>query len=223
MLLRLDGRIDSVENPYHKGIEQIDSPQEKQNKNMMKIKKGLWISATASCLLVLLLVTRAAGQEVILRNLIVNNDEGTVHLRFGLRTREPEELSRFLKQGTGLRLICAASMDLERDLWWNRELRRSRKEFLLRYHSLDDDYRLATEDGGFQERNADLESLLHKGWSRIDMYLGDWPGEYEEDDLALNLRVRLVRSDVPVWLKRTLFFWSWNVVPAKNYRIRFGG
>jgi hypothetical protein len=53
------------------------------------------------------------------------------------------------------------------------------------------------------------------------MYLGPWPDEYKEEDLALHLTVRLVRTDVPVWLKRTLFFWSWDVAPVKNYRIRF--
>jgi hypothetical protein len=113
-------------------------------------------------------------------------------------------------------------MDLERNLWWDRELRRSSKNSLLHYDSLNDEYRLRKGKNGSGERNSDLSSLLQSGWGQIDMYLGPWPDEYKEENLALHLSVRLIRADVPVWLKRTLFFWSWNVVPVRNYRIRFG-
>ena len=171
--------------------------------------------------LVLVLASQAAGQEVTLRNLVVNNQDGAVHLRFGLRARNTEELSRYLEQGTDLRLVCAATMNLEQSLWWDTELRRSAKEFLLRYDSLDDVYRFGTEEDATGERDSDLASLLRSEWQRIDMVLGPWPNEYKEENLALHLTVRLVRTDVPVWLKRTLFFWSWDVVPVKNYRIRF--
>ncbi len=188
----------------------------------MRSNKAVLWSMAVSALLVLLFVSRAAGQEVILRNLIVNKDQGQVHLRFGLRTRNAEKLSQYLKQGTDLRLVCTAVMDLERNLWWDRELRRSVKESILRYDSLDDEYRLGMGKNGTSERDSELSPLLHKGWGRIDMYLGPWPEQYKEDNLAMHLKVRLIRSDVPVWLKRTLFFWSWNVVPVRNYRIRFG-
>jgi len=176
---------------------------------------------SATIALVLVLASQAAGQEVTLRNLVVNNKDGAVHLRFGLRARNTEELSRYLEQGTDLRLLCTATMNLERSLWWDRELRRSAKEFLLRYDSLDDAYRFGTEENSTEERDSDLASLLRSEWQRIDMDLGPWPNEYREENLALHLTVRLVRTDVPVWLKRTLFFWSWDVVPVKNYRIRF--
>jgi hypothetical protein len=176
---------------------------------------------TLALLLVFLCVSRAAAQEVILRSLIVNNDEGAVHLRFGLRTRETDKLARYLEQGTRLRLVCTAAMDLERNLWWDMELRRSVKEFYVSYDSLNDEYRLSKGEAEAGERNDHLPSLLSNGWRRIDMYLGPWPDEYKEEDLALHLTVRLVRTDVPVWLKRTLFFWSWDVAPVKNYRIRF--
>ncbi|MCF8085789.1 MAG: DUF4390 domain-containing protein [Desulfohalobiaceae bacterium] len=188
---------------------------------MRKKQAFLWHLAI-SLLLVLLFVSRAAGQELILRNMIVNNDQGVVHLRFGLRARDAEKLSRYLKQGTDLRLVCTAAMDLERNLWLDKELRRSAKQSLLRYDSLDDEYRISMGKNKTSERDSDLSSLLHKEWGRIDMYLGPWPEKYKEENLALHLRVRLIRTDVPVWLKRTLFFWSWNVVPVKNYRIRFG-
>lgn len=171
--------------------------------------------------LLLVLASQAAGQEVTLRNLVVNNNDGAVHLRFGLRARNTEEMSRYLEQGTDLRLVCTATMNLERSLWWDRELRRSVKAFFLRYDSLDDVYRFSTDEASAGERDSDLASLLSSAWRHIDMYLGPWPKEYREENLALHLTVRLVRTDVPVWLKRTLFFWSWDVVPEKNYRIRF--
>lgn len=176
---------------------------------------------SATIALVLVLASQAAGQEITLRNLVVNNKDGAVHLRFGLRARNTEELSRYLEQGTDLRLVCTATMNLERSLWWDRELRRSAKEFLLRYDSLDDVYRFGTDEDSTGERDSDLASLLRSEWQRIDMDLGPWPNEYREENLALHLTVRLARTDVPVWLKRTLFFWSWDVVPVKNYRIRF--
>lgn len=171
--------------------------------------------------LVLVFAPQAAGQEVTLRNLVVNNEDGAVHLRFGLQTRNPEALAEYLEQGTNLRLVCTATMNLERNLWWDRQLRRSVKEFLLRYDSLDDVYRFSTDGNSTGERDSDLASLLRSEWRSIDMDLGPWPNEYKEENLALHLTVRLVRTDVPVWIKRTLFFWSWDVVTVKNYRIRF--
>ena len=188
----------------------------------MRTEKPFLFPVAVTVLMVLLFASRAAGQEVILRNIIVNNDHGEVHLRFGLRTRDADKLAQYLKQGTNLRLVCTAAMDLERNLWWDRELRRSSKNSLLHYDSLNDEYRLHKGKNGSGERNSDLSSLLQSGWGQIDMYLGPWPDEYKEENLALHLSVRLIRADVPVWLKRTLFFWSWNVVPVRNYRIRFG-
>ena len=171
---------------------------------------------------VFLLASQAAGQEIVPRNLIVDNEQGAVQLRFGLRVLNSEKLSRYLKQGTSLRLHCTAKMEVERSFWWDKELRQSAITFMLRYDSLDDEYLLIMGKDKSEKRDSDLLTLLHSGWAQIRMDLGPWPEEYKEDNLVLYLTVRMVRIDVPLWLKRTLFFWSWDVVPVKNYRIRLG-
>lgn len=163
------------------------------------------------------------AQEVILRNIVVENVEGATQVRFGLQTSDSQKLAPYLNQGSDLRLICTAILTRERSFWWNRQLQSSRKELRLEYRSLEEEYRIYQEGSeSYESRDGDLNRMLDEALGSMSMDLGPWLEEFETLNIVLDFNIRMVREDVPSWLKRTLFFWSWDVVPEKEYRIQFG-
>jgi hypothetical protein len=161
------------------------------------------------------------GQEVMLKNLVLDNVAGTIQLRFGVKTVDTEELKAYLEEGVTLRLQCSAKLKANKSLWWDETLREQEVAFELKNNPLTRKYVLRNVTEKRTMRNKDLETLIRSNWGHMVLEMGRWPKAPKGREYVLELKVRLERADIPVWLRRALFFWSWEVVPVKTYRMNF--
>ncbi len=166
----------------------------------------------------------AAGSEpaLLLANLLMDNKAGEITVRFGVSLEDPTEfVARALKEGTSAVLICEGELIRRRNFFWDEAVGAAASESLIRYEPLSREYIL--ERGGEDQplRHKNLAALVERGWRSLALDLGPFNRLTPGESYALELRVRLKRQDVPLWVKNSLFFWSWELVPEVRYRLDF--
>ena len=162
----------------------------------------------------------AAAQEITLGNLVLDNVEGIVKVRFGFEVRPSAALADILSEGAELGLSCRAQLGQRREYIWNQPV--AKAEFIAL---------LSREPGGTYQirRNSteevlngkDLDSLMHQAFGEVVMDLGSWKNLRRGENYTVYLEIRLGRQNVNPWLRKTLFFWSWDVAAPVRYQLDF--
>jgi hypothetical protein len=163
----------------------------------------------------------ALAQSQVLNDLVLNNQAGTVTVRFGLELDNIEPLRRALKDGGVLGLRCRARLSKLRSYLPDSLVAKASILRKLSWDGLTREY-VMTQPGQVEPlRSGNLGSLVETGWREIAIDLGAWSLLDRGASYRLDLTVDLDRLDVPLWLRRALFFWSWDVVPEAQYQLEF--
>jgi hypothetical protein len=162
------------------------------------------------------------AEQLELRNLVLDNEKGGIQLRFGIIVDEEELLKEYLQEdGYTLRLRCRAQLLKTRTLWWDEGLAENEIVFELSCNQLSQQYTLRNLGGGEKATAEDLGNMLRKQWHHLTIRLGEWRNLTKRESYAVELDVTLRRANVPMWLRKALFFWSWDVVSSRRYRMDF--
>lgn len=173
-------------------------------------------------LLILCLARQAAAQSVALSNLVVDNHEGRIKVRFGVDIKAMDAVKDALAEGQPLLLDCRATLSLKRDYAWNREVAKADLKSTLTIAAPGGAYEIvipAKRQERYRGRDAAL--VMKEAWGELTMDLGGWNLLSKGNDYALTLEIRLLRQNVPTWVKGTLFFWNFDAVPAGRYQLDF--
>jgi hypothetical protein len=167
----------------------------------------------------LLLTGIASAQTLELTDMVVTNVHGEVWLRFGIRVDNPEGIALVLQEGGEVELQATAKVFRRRSVWWDKTVAEGEFVSRLDINALTEEY-IATM-GPSQAKDKRLDKLLQHAWSSLDITLGSWSGLRPESQYKIVLTLELKRVDVPIWVRRSLFFWSWDVAPKNVYELSF--
>lgn len=161
------------------------------------------------------------AQHIVLENLVVDNQEDRIMIRFGLKLDGVERLAAELERGAALELIVGADLSQDRSLIWSKGLTDAEHHCTLRFDSLTRNYILERPGVDDNLRDKDLEALISRAWKHIDLDLGQWSLLAPGESFFIDMSIRLVHQEVPGWMKSVLFFWDWDAVPETTYRMSF--
>jgi hypothetical protein len=174
-------------------------------------------------LLALIAVSRtdAHAQRMGLTNLVVDNQEGRVKVRFGVDVKAADAVNEALVNGQVLALECKAWLTRKRDYAWNTEVSHGQVLSTLSLHE-GGPFEIVLP-GGRQEhfRGRDLGLVMKEAWGSMSMDLGPWDSLARGNAYSVTLEIRLVRRDVSSWLKGALFFWNFDAVSPAKYQLDF--
>ena len=182
----------------------------------------------ATLLSLFFLITHAAifcgqahAQRIGLSNLVIDNQEGRIKIRFGVDIKAVDAVKEALSKGQVLALECKASLALKRDYTWNTDV--AQKEVLSRLVLYDrGPYEIILPDGRQEHyRGQNLEVLMKEAWGSMILDLGAWSKLTRGDAYSLTLEIRLVRQNVSSWLKGALFFWNFDAIAPVKYQLDF--
>ncbi|WP_051676995.1 DUF4390 domain-containing protein [Maridesulfovibrio frigidus] len=156
-----------------------------------------------------------------LKNMVLDNQAGAIIARFGLNLKGDTKAEEALENGIKLKLECEATLYVHQSLWADSEVANKIYSDKLSYNSLSKEFVLEQPGNKNPLRNKNLTHLLQKGWDSIVLDLGPWSTLKRGERYKLKLNVSLDQIDVPEWLKKTLFFWSWDVIPSATYQLDF--
>lgn len=194
---------------------------------------GGWTNAshrilTAACLAVFVFAVAAGwsadsacAQSISLDKLVLDNQAGNATARFGIRLDDIAEVQTVLGAGSGLALNCNVRLLRMRNYWWSWEVAERNVRYELYMDPLSKDYLLRTPNHDNPTRHKDLRALLADSLSDIRVGLTPWATLRRGQAYSVRMVISLERSDVPVWMKQTLFFWSWDVLTSVNFQMDF--
>lgn len=177
-------------------------------------------AALAACLALLAFASAARCQSLTLKNLVVDNQAGSIMVRFGVAVDGVQDIVQSLESGATLGLRCQARL-VQEHFWRNERI--SSTDFVSTVHwdALTKEYVLDLPGREQPLQNKDIRELFNKAWGQLTLDLGSWSALQRGDSYSLRLEIRLSRSDIPAWLRYSLFFWSWDVIRPTTYRLDF--
>ena len=162
----------------------------------------------------------AFAQSIRISNLVVDNQEGRIKVRFGVDVEATREVEEALLRGQVLALQCRATLSRRRDYFWDSKALET--EIVSRLILQDGGYEIIHPSGRRETyRGRDLAVVMKEAWGAIDLDMGPWDALSRGNVYVLSLNVRLARQDVSAWLKNTLFFWNFDTIPPAEYKLEF--
>lgn len=188
----------------------------------MFFRRRKHLPATLALALVLCAWTQAAqAQSLVLSNLVVDNQSGTLAARYGVSLDSLVEVSDALTSGVALALTCKAKLSRKGGVFSGPQVAAAELVSRLKYDSLTKEYALFLPGREAPLKNSRLDELLRAGWGSLTLDMGSWAVLERGQEYNLALDIRLHQTDIPNWFRRTLFFWSWDLAPQASYQLHF--
>lgn len=172
-------------------------------------------------LLAVLLPLSAQAQTLSLNNLVLDNQSGKIHLRFGLGLTEIDQVQAMLREGVDLWMFGTARLMSKRFILPNRVLNEKQVEHVLEWNHLAQEFELTLPQKEHLVKNKNLAELLTEQWREITLDMGQWAMLTPGRTYHLELEISLDRRDIPVWMRRVLFFWPWEVIAPIRHELEF--
>lgn len=177
--------------------------------------------AGLALLLVLLSGGAALAQTLSLRAPDIANDNGALKVHFGVTVVEKPVLRQDLEEGRELVLKSVIELFRVRDYWLDSTVGTSSFVSTLGYDRLTREFTLTLPGESAPLRDKSLDSLLKKGWGRIEINLGPWNMLEAGEDYSLRLITTMNEKDAPEGFYRFLYFWSWDAGSDNTFHLNF--
>jgi hypothetical protein len=178
------------------------------------------LAAFAAAVLIVCCAASATAQDISLTNLIIDNIDGRISVRFGVEFANPFAIESALSEGAELAMVCNARLVAKRDYWLDREIGRAESISQVRKTS-SGLYSINIPGQTGELTGRDFPALLAKAFDDFAMNLGPWGILKRGEAYSLSMEIRLERVNVSSWLKNSLFFWSFDAAPPARYRLDF--
>lgn len=163
----------------------------------------------------------ARAQGLALNNLVVDNSQGDILVRFGVEVEEPSPVEQMLTSGQSLEFVCQAALYRVRTVWPDKTVAREDLRLIITYDVLQSVYTARDKEGKELVVESGLTAFLDKIMGSVVMDLGPWSDLKRDKNYSLRLSIALTRNDVPPWLRKALFFWGWDAAPQADYQLDF--
>ncbi|MFV0423881.1 DUF4390 domain-containing protein [Oleidesulfovibrio sp.] len=165
----------------------------------------------------------SAEQQLQLRldNFLLDTLDDKLELRFGVSISDLEALKQILRDGAVVNLTSSASLSPKSTIIPRGALVEIEGLSSLQMDPLTREFILSEPDRDIPNRNKSLKQLLDSTWLNMSLPLCNLSKLSHDSEYVVDLAIKLEHADVPPWLTKTLFFWSWDVTPPINYSMTF--
>ncbi len=184
-------------------------------------KRGVFLAFVLALSLVLAgLPGRALAQELLLTNLVLNNYEGKIRVRFGVDASTTKKIETELSAGRTLILRCVAGLYEKRRYMWNENIDQADCESRITLGG-DGLYHVTVPEGNAPLSGKNLPDILRQAWSRIRMDLGEWSRLTRGGAYVIDMELTLEREEPSSVIGKTLSIFRGGVLPPVSYQLDF--
>jgi len=160
------------------------------------------------------------AQSLEVYNLVLDNSNATLKVKFDLKIEGFGAIKRSLDEGERLGLVYTASVHEQRNFIWDKSL--VHRSFLIIMHKdmLKGEYviNISGQDYKFPKFSPQKINSLFQD---IEISLSPWSIIKKGHNYSLKVEVALKTLGIPEWIKKTLFFWSWDLVEPEYFEMEF--
>ncbi len=184
------------------------------------MKKLFPILLTVVIVFLLIPDREANSQKLDLSSFLLETYEDNLQTRFSVEVDDFEKIKTALDNGSKVALLCDVSIFKNRIIFWNMSVEDREIEIGLEKDLLSGKYNIIYPD---QKRSLDSfeksDFLEQFGDMKIELVPMDMLESGQK--YTVRIQVKLISRGVPKWIKRTLFFWSWDLARSIRYEMEF--
>ncbi len=160
----------------------------------------------------------AQGLEIY--NLVLDNTNATLKVRFDLKIDGVDAIKRALDNGEDLGLVCRATIEMQRKFFWDKSL--VCRNFLSTMHKdvLKGEYIINLPGHNFKFTEFSSQRINNL-FQNVEIPLLPWSIIKKGRNYSLKVEVALKTLGIPEWIKKTLFFWSWDLIEPEYFEMEF--
>lgn len=145
--------------------------------------------------------------ETVPTGVVVNTGFGLAHAGT-IRTQ--------LRDGAVMNLQCLLTLEHVRSLLSNTVLSEASRSYQLRHDLLAREF-ILTSPNAPVIRQKQFDALLESAWGHLKFQLPLAEPLLTGETYRVQFKVTLEHAEVPPWLEKALFFWSWEVAPPLSF------
>lgn len=158
------------------------------------------------------------AQELAISNFELKSMSGQAYeINFALGVNDSKEVLPWLNKGLHLKLECVGRLVLHRRLWLDKVVATSFLGYELKKNPLSQKFVLKDKVKLQEFKDKDLNKLITGHLQGLHMVLDPGNKLLPGKEYELELEIVLARTDVPLWVKRTIFFWDWETIARKVF------
>lgn len=161
-----------------------------------------------------------ASPTLNLNAFTVESLPGRVHIRAGFVLGNTAFVRGLLRDGAVMNMTCKIRVQRLRTVLANENVAELLREYHLRHDPLTREFVM---DYGRRkpQRQKNLDTLISSFWEEIDFVLPLKTPLVSGETYRVTIELTLQHAEVPPWLEKALFFWSWDVVPPVSFTQEF--
>ncbi len=173
-----------------------------------------------TALLFLLPAREASGQRLDLSSFLIDTYGDTLVARFSITLDNFDKVKSALDNGSKVALLCNVSLLKDRVFFWDQPMVEKDIEIGLEKNLLSGGYVVFLPN---QTRNLDVfeKDIFIELFGDMNVELLALDKLNPDQKYIVRTQARLISKGVPKWIKRTLFFWSWDLAKSIRYEMRF--
>ncbi len=160
------------------------------------------------------------SQPLDFSSFLIDTQEEYLVAMFSIDTQEFEKIQEALHDGNKISMICTIKLKRHRTLFWNKNIREKTIEVDMEKDLLSEEYMIKFPDKTFTLKELQEDSF-DALFENISIKLASLEELIPEREYRLHIGIRVISRDVPQWIKSTLFFLSWDIVPEVRYEKEF--
>ncbi len=155
-----------------------------------------------------------------LRSFTLETLNDGVHVSMGLGIEHMGSVRSQLRDGAVMTLTCNLDLVRVRTILSNEILSSETRTYQLRHDLLSREFILSSP-GTPIVRQKQFAALVASAWQHLEFVLPIKEPLVSGETYRVQLKVTLEHAEVPPWLEKALFFWSWEVTPPLSFTQEF--
>ena len=139
-----------------------------------------------------------------------------VHVSTGIGLENGGVVRSQLRDGAVMTLTCKLALERVRTLLSNEVISGESRSYQLRHDLLSREFILSSP-GHPIVRQKQFDTLLASAFQHLDFLLPLQAPLVSGETYRVQLKITLEHAEVPPWLEKALFFWSWEVTPPLSF------
>lgn len=139
-----------------------------------------------------------------------------VPCQYGNRVENGGVVRSQLRDGAVMTLTCKLALERVRTLLSNEVISGESRSYQLRHDLLSREFILSSP-GHPIVRQKQFDTLLASAFQHLDFLLPLQAPLVSGETYRVQLKITLEHAEVPPWLEKALFFWSWEVTPPLSF------
>lgn len=164
--------------------------------------------------------SESGSPKLLLRSFTVETLPDGVHVSTGLGMEQEGVVRSQLRDGAVMTLQCKLSLIRVRTLLTNQLVAEEVRNYQLRYDLLTREFILSSPQHPIV-RQKQFPALVASAWGHLEFVLPLQAPLQSGQTYRVLLQVTLEHAEVPPWLEKALFFWSWEVTPPLSFSQEF--